>query len=88
MFVKLVIHCHRCGTVSSSARWKRWRCRKCKARVDSETVFCQVRLYEVSEGRRRLMTPDEFERGMHSWAVRSGSHGNEPCPDCERFGGT
>ncbi len=40
--VKLVIHCHSCGKVSSSYRWKRRRCLKCKRPVDDEHVVMQV----------------------------------------------
>ena len=86
VLVELVIECDRCGTVSSSNRWKRMRCKKRKARVDSDSVRMQFRLYEMTGDERRRLSEDELAQGMHAWAVRSRSHGDEPCPECGRWG--
>ena len=83
--VRTAVACSRCGKLSPSRLWKRQRCSKCKARVDHEAVVLKVLIYEVTGSHRKRLSEEEMGEAMHTWALHSGSHGPDPCPDCKEF---
>lgn len=79
---RIVIACRRCGKKSSSARWKRWRCLKCRAAVDHEKTVFKFEMFREDHGQRVRITEQELEEGIRAAAFRHGAVEGERCSVC------